>query len=64
MASSYGQLKTVELLLEKKADIEARTNEGSTPLIVASYAGRVEVMKLLKTAGACLDYVNKVRKML
>ena len=32
--------------------------------MLASSAGHVEVVKILMTAGACLDSKNKVRKML
>jgi ankyrin repeat protein len=45
----------VKLLLEKKANIEARNKYGSTPLIVAAVNGYVEIVQLLLEKGANIE---------
>ena len=52
LASKYGELKIVKLLLEKGADINAKDNRGYTPLSEASIYGQLEVAKLLLEKGA------------
>ncbi|KAF2632351.1 ankyrin [Macroventuria anomochaeta] len=52
IAASYGQLKVVELLLNKGADLSLANNNGRTPLSSASFHGHVEVAKLLLEKGA------------
>ncbi len=53
MASRYGTLEVVRLLLEHGADVEAKGREGETAFhITAMYAGKGEVLKLLREHGA------------
>ena len=47
-ASENGHTETVAMLLEKGADVNAKTNWGDTALIQASYYGHTEIVKLLK----------------
>lgn len=49
---------TVELLLDSGADIEARNEDGSTPLIWASAYAQTEVVKVLIHRGAKLDVTD------
>jgi len=42
------------MLIEAKASVEARRNDGSTPLIVAAYFGHEEVVATLLAAKAKL----------
>jgi len=51
-AATEGYLKTAKLLIDKKADIDARSNEGGTALIAASMAGYTKIVELLVNAGA------------
>ena len=56
-AAVFGHRETVELLIEKGADINAK-NEGEdkcTPLIWASRNGHREVVELLIAKGADVD---------
>jgi ankyrin repeat protein len=52
VASEAGHVEIVHLLLEKGANANARTNEGKTPLHMASMRGWLEVAKLLFKYGA------------
>ncbi len=55
-AAKRGDLKTVEALLKKNPDlVNAKNNDGDTPLIGACRVGRVDVVKLLITAGANIE---------
>jgi ankyrin repeat protein len=51
-AATEGYLKTAKLLIDKKADIDAKTNEGNTALMAASMAGYTKIVELLVNAGA------------
>ena len=55
VAALYGWEGTVKLLLEKKANIEARNKYGSTPLIVAAVNGYVGIVQLLLEKGANIE---------
>ena len=62
-ASRSGDLKSVERLLKKGVDIEARDGEyQSSPLIWASYGGHLEVVELLLKKGADPNAVNKEKR--
>ncbi len=51
-AAEVGHAKTVELLLDKGADVKAKTNEGKTALMIAKEKRNTEIVKLLKQHGA------------
>jgi ankyrin repeat protein len=55
VTASLGQPETVNLLLEKGADVESRDKNGSTPLWIAAADGHVDVMNLLLKKGAAID---------
>ncbi|KAI1123617.1 ankyrin repeat-containing domain protein [Nemania abortiva] len=54
-ASNSGQSRTVELLLLRGADVEARDSAGNRAIHKASQAGFLEVIKLLIDRGADLE---------
>ncbi|KAK8115574.1 hypothetical protein PG984_012076 [Apiospora sp. TS-2023a] len=61
LASTSGQLKTVKLLLEKGADLNAQAyclSDGGTPLHMASSSGQLEVVKLLLEKGANVNTID------
>jgi hypothetical protein len=51
-AAYNGDLARVKSLIAAKADVNAKTTGGYTALLIASERGYVEVVKLLKQAGA------------
>jgi ankyrin repeat protein len=59
-AATEGYLKTAKLLIDKKADIDAKTNEGSTALMAASMAGYTKIVELLVKAGANIKAKNNM----
>ena len=46
-ACQEGHTSIIELLLQRGAQVEAKTNFGSTPLILASQQGEKSVVELL-----------------
>jgi len=54
-AARSGHTGMVRLLIERKADVNAKDGSGTAPLHEAARTGSLEVMKLLITAGAALD---------
>jgi ankyrin repeat protein len=52
-------VKTVRLLLDNGADIEARDDEGATPLISAAAYGQIEIFELLIQRGASIRARDK-----
>ena len=51
-ASRLGHTETVEMLMEKGADVNARNNDGWTALMMASNDGQTETVALLVEKGA------------
>jgi len=58
IACSEGNLEIVKLLLDRGACIEAKNNDGDTPLIIACSGGHLEMVKLLLDRGACIEAKN------
>ena len=54
----------VKLLLDKGTDIECENDEGKTPLVVATIAGRCEVVQILLARKANLFNINSKRQTL
>jgi ankyrin repeat protein len=57
-ASSYGQLSTVKLLLERGANHSVLTAEGETALHFAASSGNIHVVKELLLHGAKVDVID------
>ena len=54
-----GERKETESLLQLGADIEARTNKGSTAIIVAAARGHTSLVELLLNQGAKVNAQNR-----
>ena len=57
-AARNGDLASIEDLLDRGADIEARTGEGTTALMFASGGGQVAAVELLLDRGADIEARN------
>ena len=57
LAVRYERVAAIELLKEWGAHLESRVN-GYTPLLYATYEGKIEVLKCLKRLGADVNAVN------
>jgi ankyrin repeat protein len=51
-AISTGSIEAVRALIELKADVNQRTKSGDTPLKFADNENQLEIVELLKKAGA------------
>ena len=58
LASDWGELKTVKLLLENGANINSKNTNGWTPLHHASWSCHLEIVKLLVENGADIEAKN------
>lgn len=62
-AASQGYKQAVELLIQAKVNVNAKTTNGITPCLCAQENGHLEIVKLLKKAGAnCLKSNSKIQK--
>ncbi|HPD48346.1 MAG TPA: ankyrin repeat domain-containing protein [Anaerohalosphaeraceae bacterium] len=59
LAAAYDNVKSVELLIARGADIEAKDGSGYTPLHAAAAAGNGEIITMLLEAGAAVNPLNK-----
>ncbi|KAN0134148.1 Ankyrin repeat-containing domain protein [Lactarius tabidus] len=59
LASVYGRFETMQLLIQRGADVSARDNTHSTPLHLAACSGRAESIRLLIQHGADVNVQNK-----
>ena len=59
-AAMEGYLKTAKLLIDKGAEIDARTNEGTSALMAASMGGYTKIVELLLNAGANTKIKNSM----
>lgn len=50
--AGQGHVETARLLLDAKANVNAKLTDGSTPLALASWKGHLEVVRLLLMRGA------------
>lgn len=58
IASIYGYVDVVQLLIDNKADLDIQNNSGFTAMMMALSNGHVAVIKSLLEAGAKLDLFN------
>ena len=59
LATEFGLIKTVELLIKNKADANAIFSDGMTSLLTASYLGHTKIVKILIAANADVSAKNK-----
>jgi ankyrin repeat protein len=57
-AARAGDLEKVQVLIDEGAAIDAQSDRGETPLILATLAGQREVVELLIEKGAAIDGRN------
>jgi len=58
-AAHAGNKQKVEELLKKNADVDARTQEGSTAIMLAAQQGHKEIVKILIDKGADVNAEDK-----
>jgi len=45
-------MQVVQYILQQGADINTATNEGATPLLIATHQGHVDIVNYLRSQGA------------
>ncbi len=55
IAARGGNLKTVEALLDARANIDARNKFGDTAIMAAALSGNLAIVRTLRARGAALD---------
>jgi hypothetical protein len=58
VAATFGQVEAAKLLIEKGANVNARSNDGATALHGAAFFCHTEIVKLLLSKGAVVDAKN------
>ncbi|KAL8792239.1 MAG: hypothetical protein Q9195_005195 [Heterodermia aff. obscurata] len=59
MASREGDIRTVEFLLDRGANVDSEDNVGGTPLMSAVHAGRFNMAEVLLDRGADIDRTDE-----
>eukprot|EP00300_Choanocystis_sp_HF-7_P025768 c27948_g1_i1.p1 GENE.c27948_g1_i1~~c27948_g1_i1.p1 ORF type:complete len:151 (-),score=27.00 c27948_g1_i1:283-735(-) len=59
LASMYGHLDLVELLIDVGADVNKQNESGNTPMIVAAMNGHWDLVELLINLGADMNISSK-----
>jgi len=59
LVAAYNNVKAVEMLIARGADIEAKDGSGYTPLHVAAAAGHEGIVEMLLQTGAAVNPLNK-----
>ena len=54
----YGSRRSVRKWLKKGVDVNRQDRDGNTGLVLASYNGRTDIVKILLAAGANVDQQN------
>lgn len=62
-ACHYGQLCSVQVLVECGADVNKRALDMVSPLLLAAAGGHHEIVRLLLTNGADANHMDIVRKL-
>jgi hypothetical protein len=58
VAATFGQVEAAKLLIEKGANVNAKSNDGATALHGAAFFCQTEIVKLLLAKGAVVDAKN------
>jgi ankyrin repeat protein len=61
-ASSSGDVREVQSLLQRNADVHTRDDSGATPLIAAAYGNHVQVAERLIEAGADVNVKDETQQ--
>ena len=59
VAADGGQLDVAKFLVDKRADVNARDSDGSTPLMLAASMGHLNIVKFLVANGADVNASSK-----
>ena len=59
-ASAYGQLPTIEFLIENGADVNFMGDNGENCLLLASAGGYKDIVRMCLNKGLDINYVDEV----